>query len=147
MATRYITSSFSLQMMPTGGRIKVTPDADWSLFWLQKPAPIVRIGHEGTARWLETKVNRFLASDTHTSYRGGEYKTVRVKHPTVNIQVDRAPVSLEVGDSLLVLQPIGNRLAPGQELSDPEISVFLATVEDANLKLVTQEFVERNQEV
>lgn len=145
---KYITSSFSLQMLPGGGRVKISKGADIILFYMTSPAPKIAIGHEGTARWLEKKLNNYLSSDTNTSYRAGvgEYRTTHVGHEYMRVEVDRTPVTLQVGDSVLVLQPVGKRLQPGEELSDPEISAILVNVEDAEKLLVSRSWYERARE-
>jgi len=92
----YITSSFSLQMIPEGGLIEVIPCRlnvyEWGGQW--------RIGHEGTAQNLSKKLG-------------------------FPVHVDRTPVSLQVGDEVIVCQPVGNRAPTGTELgADVELAYF-----------------------
>ena len=113
---KYITSSFSLQMIPDGGHldIKMVSREEAKAFYsVSIPSPhsghasdyvppeavfaVFRIGHEGTAKYFGK-------------------------------QVDRTPVSLQMGDRCLVAQPIGQRLQPGQEITAPDLSFFIISV-------------------
>lgn len=62
-----------------------------------------RVGHEGTAKVLSG-----LLEDA--------------------IEVNRASIALQPHDSLLVAQPIAGRLAPGQELTAPDLAFFKVIV-------------------
>ena len=92
---RYLTSSFSLQMIPQGGHLQISP----TNLPLVLDGTIARIGHEGTAKVLSARFCRTFA-------------------------VDRTPVQLGVGDTLLVAQPCGTRFAPGTEIEEPILSFF-----------------------
>lgn len=98
----YLASSFSLQMLPQGGELKIIPISTITIReWLDMGCS--RIGHEGTARRLSKELG-------------------------VEIKVDRTPIKLEVGDQLQVAQPIGTRLVPGTEIEEPELTYFLVVV-------------------
>ncbi len=111
--TKYVTSSFSLQMIPGGGHLDVEAvDADRAKAFYCTLIPeggqgdgfvsvgdeiIWRIGHEGTARYFGVPVNR-------------------------------TPITLAKGDQVLVSQPVGERLNPGAEISAPKLSFFIVSV-------------------
>ena len=93
-------SSLSHQMLQDGACLEITRIDNISIReWLDE----ARIGHEGTARLLSTKLG-------------------------VKINVDRRPIILKVGDEVQVTQPISNRIEPGTELEEPELAYFLITV-------------------
>ena len=96
----YLTSSFSLQMLPDGGYLKITRISRIRVGeWMDES----RIGHEGTAKVLSRQLG-------------------------VKLEVDRRPIILRVGDEVQVAQPISSRLSPGQEISEPELAYFLLQV-------------------
>jgi hypothetical protein len=127
MAMRYLSSSFSLQMLPSGGEVRITKlspeqfkgelveesvvDSGYK-FGIPNPRVSVFhhwdkavVGHEGTA----VALGKLLKA---------------------NIPVSREAITLEVGDILFVAQPTGRRLAPGEEVPIPDLSFFKIEVRD-----------------
>jgi len=96
----YLTSGFSLQMLPEGGDLEISRIEKIAIGeWMDE----ARVGHEGTAKVLSAQLG-------------------------VKIRVDRRPIKLEVYDQLQVAQPIGERLTPGTELTEPILAYFLVSV-------------------
>ena len=95
----YVTSSLSLQMVPSGAHLDISPMTGDGRSHVREWADKYVVGHEGTAQALSKILGRA-------------------------VMVDRSPISLQVGDELLVCQPVGNRLAPGTEVSVPELAYF-----------------------
>ena len=105
---KYLASSFSLQMIPQGGRLEIEANPKiWEIgshgdntvgkCWLDDAISIV--GHEGTAKALSSLLDRV-------------------------IEVNRQAIQLQPGDVLYVAQPTGNRIAYGQEIDLPELTFF-----------------------
>lgn len=96
----YLTSSFSLQMIPNGGHLEISRiDSIIIREWVDR----IVIGHEGTAQILSKMLG-------------------------VPIKVDRTPITLQVGDKVQVAQLAGNRLMPGSEIQEPDLACFFISV-------------------
>ena len=126
----YLASSFSLQMLPGGGHLVVTRQAELPRYILLNveegvghndaritvcPNFVSYVGHEGTAKLLSQLLGYPVA-------------------------VNRASVSLKVGDTLVVAQPVGNRLMPGQELTAPDLAYFIVEVKPDLDKMVSRSY-------
>ena len=120
--TTYLASSFSLQMLPQGGRLEVKvlgllAEHIFHLVGVEEtkgPGVLLTggrrafyspawecsvVGHEGTARTASTLLE-------------------------VDIPVNRESITLKTGDILWVLQPTGKRLSYGEEVDCPELNLF-----------------------
>lgn len=123
----YLSSAFSLQMLPDGGRLEVevvgplqeadSPSATKAIFRLVSVEVSSRggtyrggtcrvpdwhkaaVGHEGTA----TELTRLLG---------------------IPVAVNRESIRLSKGDTLWVAQPTGKRLEYGKELDAPALTLF-----------------------
>ncbi|GIV82949.1 MAG: hypothetical protein KatS3mg051_2303 [Anaerolineae bacterium] len=114
-----LSSAFSLSMVPEGGTIDIAPltadeaaallvesSTGWARGYYATARRLVAesyIGHEGTARALEKLLD-------------------------VAVPVRREALKLALGDLLIVAQPIGRRLSPGEELAAPDLQFFAVRV-------------------
>ena len=118
---KYIASSFSLQMLPNGGKVEVerisedeirclatksSPETMYSRldgYYEVGGNPILDavsiVGHEGTANALTKILDR-------------------------NVEVNRQAIQLQPGDILFVAQPTGRRIEYGEEVDFPELVYF-----------------------
>ena len=107
---RYLASSFSIQMVPDGGHLRVSPITDfkWSTIGdyergVYCPDFYSVVGHEATANLL-AKLTGF------------------------SVKVNRETIRLNVGDELIIAQPINNRVALGAEIEEPILSFYRVEV-------------------
>ena len=109
---KYLSSAFSLQMLPEGEhnyRIRGLTEGEFKFQALSHSYEgyadcpgwgVCAIGHEGTAKAL-TKVLGFP------------------------VPVNRTSITLHLDDVLLVAQPTGKRIAYGEEIDFPELNFFM----------------------
>ena len=138
---KYLGSAFSLQMLPKGGRLEV-----------ERVGPLSEEGYPNST----VHIYRLVAVEGRRAIRSPEWDRATVGHEGtaqelsrllgVPISVSRESISLEVGDTLWVAQPIGKRIEYGKELDAPALVLYEVRVlpreepaPKANLDLASNE--------
>lgn len=114
-----LASAFSISMLPDGGTIEIVPiSVEEARSYLVERA-------EGWARGYYTTHQRLIA-DSYVGHEGTAQTLERLLG--VPVPVNRQALRLTPGELLIVAQPLGRRLAPGEELDTPELTFFMVRV-------------------